>query len=127
MHVCAVHKSQTGVILKSLLYYPLYLPPISTNSGSCIHLSVQCVSGQLTMFRFLPLTHSLNPSVIPLRARNCIDRSQDKKTNNNIHMVPACGTYDFPVSLTEINEHLAIALSHVLRHGKDTGYIVVEE
>lgn len=31
------------------------------------------------------------------------------------------------VSLTEINEHLAITLSHVLRHGKDTGYVVVEE
>lgn len=30
-------------------------------------------------------------------------------------------------SLTEIDEHLAITLSHVLRHGKDTGHVVVEE
>lgn len=44
-----------------------------------------------------------------------------------LHIVRACATYDLAVLLTEINEHLAIALSHVLRHGKDTGYIVVEE
>ena len=71
----AIHKSHIRIILKSLLYYPLYLSRLlGTNSGSCIHLSVQCVSGQLTMFRFFPLTHSLNMSVIPLYARNCEDR-----------------------------------------------------
>lgn len=47
---------------------------------------------------------------------------------DNIPTVPApCGARAIAVSLTEINEHLAIALSHVLRHGKDTGYVVVEE
>lgn len=40
-------------------------------------------------------------------------------------MVPTM--WSLAASLTEINEHLAIALSHVLRHGKDTGYIVVEK
>ena len=78
------------------------------------------------MFRFFPLTHSLNISVISPYARNCEDRPQDKETTM-LHIVRACATYDLAVLLTEINEHLAIALSHVLRHGKDTGYIVVEE
>lgn len=44
---------------------------------------------------------------------------------DNIHMFPAIRS--LAVSLTEINEHLAVALPHVLRHSKDTGYIVVEE
>ena len=29
--------------------------------------------------------------------------------------------------LTEVDEHLAVALPHVLRHGQDTGHVVVEE
>lgn len=29
--------------------------------------------------------------------------------------------------LTEVYEHLAVALPHVLRHGEDAGHIVVQE
>lgn len=39
----------------------------------------------------------------------------------------ACRAQAVAVPLTEIDEHLAIALSHVLRHGEDTRHVVVEE
>lgn len=29
--------------------------------------------------------------------------------------------------LTEVYEHLAVALPHVLRHGEDAGHVVVQE
>lgn len=29
--------------------------------------------------------------------------------------------------LTEVNQHLAITLPHILRHSEDTGHVVVEE
>lgn len=29
--------------------------------------------------------------------------------------------------LTEVYEHLAVTLPHVLRHGEDAGYVVVQE
>lgn len=58
----------------------------------------------------------------PAKSQN-LDRPQDKEAAR--FTVPAM--WSWAVSLTEINEHLAIALSHVLRHGKDTGYIIVEE
>lgn len=32
-----------------------------------------------------------------------------------------------PHTLTEVNEHFAVALSHVLGHGQDAGHVVVEE
>lgn len=30
-------------------------------------------------------------------------------------------------ALTEVDEHLAVALPHVLRHGEDAGHVVVQE
>lgn len=116
MHRCAAHKPQAGIILATLLILlciSYYQPP---SSGSCI----QHAPGQLMLCRFCQLTHSISvytgdkPGIVEAQGQN-----------DNIHVSPSIRS--LAVSLTEINEHLAVALPHVLRHSKDTGHIVVEE
>lgn len=119
MHVCAVPKPQTGIILKSLLHY-LCLLLSGTNSGLVQRRFIVYQAGR-NRSDFSPHIHSL---------ATCLPGTTGttEQKDDNVPIAPApCGAWALAVSLTEINEHLAIALSHVLRHGKDTGHIVVEE
>ena len=120
MHVYAVPKPQTGIILKSLLHYPLFLLLSGTNSGLVQRRFIVYQAGR-NCSDFSPHIHSL-----ATRLPGTTGTTGQK--DDNVPIAPApCGAWALAVSLTEINEHLAIALSHVLRHGKDTGHIVVEE
>lgn len=73
------------------------------------------------IFRFCRLAHSLN-TVYTGYKPGIVETTGQR---DNIHTFPAIQR--LAVALTEIDEHLAIALPHVLRHSKDTGHIVVEE
>lgn len=114
MHVCAVHKSQAGIILTTLLYSPL----ISYQAQGPVFNVYQAnwwYSGSADLLVHLIVVYiGYKPGIVGTTGQK-----------DNILMFPAIRS--LAVSLTEINEHLAIALPHVLRHSKDTGYIVVEE
>ena len=64
------------------------------------------------MVRFSPHIHSLTACLE-------LQHSWDKPQTVQVAPIPL-GAQVLADPLTEIDEHLAIALSHVLRHGEDT-------
>lgn len=76
--VCALFKSQTGIILKSFLFYSLYISYLSTNSGSYIHW-VLTIS-RLTVFRLSLLVHSFTKKQYTSTTSQKLQRPQDRQT-----------------------------------------------
>lgn len=90
-----------------------YMPHHQVVTEACIHWRFQV--HQLTRGLQILSTH---PSSC------CVPGTRDPIA---LITPAACGAQAAAVALTEIDEHLAIALSHVLRHGEDTRHVVVEE
>lgn len=125
MRGCALFTSQTGLIPKGILFRPHHLLS-STHTGFHIYWVFNVYQADWRCAGFPCLfTHFPSITILPLHASHRRGQKTERPTRFTRSL--PCGAYDLAVSLTEINEHLAISLSHVLRHGKDTGYIVVEE